>query len=299
MDATVDLLHRVSRATLTIEAQIPGTHASAAILGQVRNGSGTLVDDHGTVLTANYVVVGAESVAMVDVEGRRHEGHVVAHDYATGIAVLRGSFHGVPPVRPGSSEGMELGADVFLTACVNGDERRVSAGALSSLDPFDAYWEYRLERALWTTCSNPGLGGGPVCNPRGEMVGVVALNIGLIGRATLAIPAENYFAHAADLLSNGRRTSGLKRAWIGVFCHSLHDQAVIAGVIPGSPADRAGFKPGDIVRAVNDDRVVERHEFYNALWALKPGALVEIEVVRNGTPTHLPVASIDAEEFFA
>ena len=75
---------------------------------------------------------------------------------------------------------------------------RVSNGAVSYIGPFDANWEYVLDRAVMTTAMNPGLGGGPLLDPRGEVLGVVSLNLNEIGRFSLAIPI--YSGWTSDLV---------------------------------------------------------------------------------------------------
>lgn len=299
MDGSIDLLHRVARATVTISAEIPTGHASVAILGSNRFGTGAVVDAAGLIVTVNYVVVGAETVGIVDTEGNSGEAAVVAHDYDSGIAVLSTSRIDVEPLPPCVGEGPAPGDDVFLLASAGADERRSNSGIVTSLDSFDAYWEYRLDSAIWLSAANPGLGGGPVCNARGEMVGIASLNLGNIGRVTLAIPAGNYFSHADELLENGCRTSRRRRAWLGIFCHELPGRTVVAGVIPGSPGDRSGMQPGDIIVSVDDVAVSRRTDVYESIWMRAPGEVVELEIDRDGANSALAVEAADAEEFFA
>jgi S1-C subfamily serine protease len=299
VDGSIDLLRRVARATVTIAAEVPTGHASVAILGSHRFGTGAVVDAAGLIVTVNYVVVGARTVGIVDTFGNSGEAAVVAHDYASGIAVLRTSPIDVEPLPPAAREVPERGDDVFLLASVGGDERRTNAGIVTSLDSFDAYWEYRLDPAIWLSAANPGLGGGPVCNARGEIVGIVSLNLGNIGRATLAIPAGNYFRHADELLANGRRTSRPPRAWLGMFCHELPDRTVVAGVIPGSPGDRSGMQPGDMIVSVGDAAVRRRIDIYERIWAHAPGETIALEIDRDGSNSTLIVEAGDAEDFFA
>jgi len=299
MDADLELLRRVSRATVTVMAQVPTDHASVAVLGAGRLGTGTIVGESGLVVTVNYVVVGATAVGVVDTEGHHREAQIVAHDYASGIAVLRTSSFDVEPLAPAVSDPIACGEDVFVVSSVGGAERRANAGIVMSLDPFDAYWEYCIDPAIWLSAANPGLGGGPVCNARGEIVGVVSLNLGAVGRATLAIPAENYFSHAAEMLSEGRRSSRPRRAWLGMFCHELPDRTVVAGVIPGSPGDRCGMQPGDLIVRVDQVPVSRRLQVYEQIWMRKPGEIVEVEIDREGSLATLNVEAGDAEEFFS
>ena len=161
VDGSIDLLRRVARATVTIAAEIPTGHASVAVLGSSRFGTGTVVDAAGLIVTVNYVVVGAETVGIVDTEGNSGEATIVAHDYASGIAVLRTSPLDIEPLAPAGPGGPERGDDAFLVSSVGGDERRSNVGIVTSLDSFDAYWEYRLDPAIWLSAANPGLGGGP------------------------------------------------------------------------------------------------------------------------------------------
>ena len=299
MDATLELLHGVGRATVTVAAEIPRNHPSVAVLGSSRFGTGSVIDASGLVLTVNYVVVGAGRVSVVDVEGRRHEAALVAQDYATGVAVIRAESLEAPPLAPGRSSAVERGQDVFLVASVGGNERRMNTGVVTSFDAFDAYWEYRLDRALWLSTANPGLGGGPVCNAAGEIVGVVSLNLGQIGRTTLAIPAECFFDHAAEMLAEGRRVTRPRRAWLGMFCHELPDRPVVAGVIPGSPGEASGLQPGDVILSVDRVEVRARTHVYERIWAHGPGEIIEVEIDREGTRETFVVESGDAEEFFS
>jgi hypothetical protein len=109
VEALVDILHRVARATVTVSAEIPSEHRSAAVLGTSRSGTGCVVDDSGLVLTVNYVVLGARSVSVLDIEGRRFEGELVALELGSGGGVARGGGGGggggggpaAPPPRPG------------------------------------------------------------------------------------------------------------------------------------------------------------------------------------------------------
>jgi S1-C subfamily serine protease len=299
VEARVELLNHLAQATLTIAAQIPESHPSVAVLGQSRLGTGAVVDRRGFVLTVNYVVVGAEQVMLVDTRGRQHEGILVAHDYASGIALLRVPGLDLTPLEPGDSTMTRGGADVVTIASVGNEERRSMSAVVTSLDPFDAYWEYRLERALWLSAANPGLGGGPVCDARGRILGIASLNLGAVGRATLAIPAECYFAHANELIEKGRRVSRPRRAWLGLFCQAFPERTVVAGVIPGSPGERFGLEVGDIILRVDRTRITARPELYERIWAHQPGEVVEVDVYRKGERETLRIETGDADEFFS
>lgn len=299
MDAQVRLLQEVSASTVTVAAEIPTSHPSAAVLGTSRAGTGAVIDDAGTVLTVNYVVLGANKVTVSDAEGRSHPARIVAQDFATGIAVVGAATLEGAPMRPGSSRAVRAGQDVFLVGSVGTTERRSANGFVFAVDPFDAYWEYYLDRALWVSAINPGLGGAPLCDGRGRFCGVVSLNLGSVGRATLAIPAEHYYDHAEELHRHGRRVSRPTRAWLGMFCYALPDRTVVAGLVPGAPGERFGLSVGDVIVRVDEEQVTGRHQLYEAIWRRKPGETLELKVFRDGRIASVTVTGGDAEEFFS
>jgi S1-C subfamily serine protease len=301
VDACLRLLHRVAASTVTIAAEIPETNPSVLVLGTSRLGSGTVIDAGGLVLTVNYVVLGADRVTITDIRGDSFEGTVAAQDFASGVAAISVDRPaGFPQALPaGSSADLSTGEDVFTVASAGGEERRAASGIVTSLDPIDAYWEYRLDRSIASTCMTAGLGGAPLCDRFGNVVGVVSLSLGTIGRASLSIPAENFFDHSDELLLHGRRVTRTPRAWMGMFCSGISDQTVVAGLIPGGPGDRGGLRIGDVVVRVDGRPVSSRSQLYQQLWTHGPGETVSIAVYRDGAIATIDVESGDAEEFFA
>jgi serine protease Do len=299
MNASVKLIESVLPSSVGLRARIPETHPSAAILGTERLGSGTYVDAAGLVLTVNYVVLGATELEVMLVDHTTVSGEVVAQDFFTGLAVVRVPGRNHPAVSVTPSSTLALGHDVFILAAAGDAQRRVNSGLVSSLAAFDAYWEYSLERGIRTTAMNPGLGGGGLFSARGHLVGVVALDLGEVGRFTLAIPAELFWDHREELLRYGRRTTRSPRAWLGLFCYELREHVVIAGVLPGAPGERAGLKPGDVVLAIDGTRIHARRALYETIWAHRPGDALTVQVFRQNAVQRLAVVSADVEQFFA
>src|SRR5262249_26824952 len=153
---------------------------------------------------------------------------------------------GLPALALRSTHDLALGEDTFIVASVGEGGARVSSGAVSYLGPFDANWEYVLEHAIMTTAMNPGLGGGPLLDTLGRVVGVASLNLNEIGRFSLSIPAD-YYLNARDDFLGGQRPPSATRAWLGIFCYAVKDHVVIAGLLPGGPGEQAGLKAGDVV----------------------------------------------------
>ena len=298
MDGHVRLLQEVAASTVTVAAEIPADHPSAGVLGTSRTGTGAVVDEEGTVLTVNYIVLGASSLTVTDAAGSTIPARLLAQDFTTGIAAIATDSRSLVPLRPGSSRSVESGQDLFLVSSVGGAERRSASGFVTSLEPFDAYWEYFLDRAIWLSAINPGLGGAPLCDARGRLVGVVSLNLGAVGRATLAIPSEHWFDHDDELRAHGRRTSRAARAWLGMFCYALPDRTVVAGLVPGAPGERSGLVVGDVIVRIGEEQVTGRLQLYEAIWRHSPGETIALKVFRGGQLAEVTIKSGDAEEFF-
>lgn len=300
MNASVRLLERTLPATVHLQVTVPNEHPSCAVLGNERSGSGVVIDADGLIVTVNYVVLGGRDVRVTLFDGREVPGQVVAQDFASGIAIVQAigdDFSCVPVAEDDAA--LVVGDDVFVVASVGDAGRRASSGGITALEQFDANWEYALDRAIFSSTMNPGLGGGPLLDRRGRVIGVVSLNMSEIGRFSLAIPIEHYVAHRDELLRDGRRTSRPSRAWLGVFCYLLRGHVVVAGLLGGGPAEAAGLVQGDVVLAIDEAPITSRRDFYERLWAHRAGDPVRLRVFRDGTPQTVVVASANAEEFFA
>jgi S1-C subfamily serine protease len=300
VNASAKLIDRTVPATVGLRAEIPESHPSAAILGTERHGTGTIFDPSGLVLTVNYIVLGADSIDVTLVTGETVKARSVAQDFASGLAVLALEHGGpLPTVTLCSSQKLCVGQEVFVIASIGAEKRRGNNGCITSLDPFDAYWEYRLERAIHTTAVNPGVGGAPLFDALGRVVGIISLDLGQIGRFTLAVPCEHFLDNREELLRFGKRTSVSLRAWVGFYCYASNDAVVVAGVFPGAPAENAGLKAGDVVVSVNGRSVGSRAELYTSLWRHTAGDQLTFEVFRERQLMSIPVESGSIEEFFA
>ena len=299
MNASLKLLQSVLPTSVGLRVKIPSAHPSAQILGTDRMGSGTLIDPSGIVLTVNYVALGADTIEVTLLDETRLSGQVIAQDFFSGLAAIKIPGDGYPVARWTSAEGLRTGQEVFIVASAGGSQRRVNSGAISSLEPFDAFWEFQLQRGIMTTAMNPGLGGGGLFTNRGEIVGIVSLDLNEVGRYTLGIPTEHFFTHREELLRYGKRVSRPPRAWIGFYCYMLREHVVIAGVLPGTPGERAGLRPGDVVLSVDDIPIGVRCDLYQRLWEHKPGEMIRFHVFRDNAVVEVEVQAADAESFFA
>jgi serine protease Do len=158
-----------------------------------------------------------------------------------------------------------------------------------------------LERCLCVTAGslNIGMSGGPVCNARGELVGVSYLNFADMGRAILAIPGECVLQTRDELIKFGKRVTAPSKAWIGVLSYTLREHVVIAGVMPGGPGEKAGLQQGDLVITVDGNDINERRALYESLRNHGPGDMVKFKVLRNNRVMNIDIPAVRAEDYFA
>ncbi|TMQ19382.1 MAG: serine protease [Candidatus Rokuibacteriota bacterium] len=298
MDAPVEFVKTLLPTIVNIHATVPKQHPSTRILGDERMGSGVVVDASGLVLTVNYVVMGASTIDVAPLKGRRARAEVVAQDFELGFAVLRVKRQGLTPAPLGAARAPERGDPVISIASSGVREVRVGGGLVTYLGEFEAYWEYLLDRGLVTSAPNPGFGGGGLFTLGGRLIGVLSLNLNEIARSSLAIPVDCYQEHAEEMLRYGRVVSRPRRAWLGVFAHALEDGVIIAGLVPGSPADKGGLREGDMIMSVNAEEISSRRDLYMRLWRHEPGERLTLEVMRDNAVRRLEVTGGDRAEFF-
>ena len=297
MDVSVEFARHLLGAVVNLHAMVPKAHPSSRILGNERVGSGVIVDASGLILTVNYVVMGANTVDVGFVKGRRVKAEVVAQDFEVGLAVVRMKRAGLSAVPLATGE-VSSGDPVVAVASTGAQERRIGGGLVTYLGEFEAYWEYLLDEGIVTSAQNPGFGGGGLFSMTGALLGVLYLNLNEIVRCSLAIPADHYRAHADELLRYGRVVSRPKRAWLGVFAHAVDEGVVVAGIVPEGPGDRGGLREGDVIVSLNAEEVPSRKELYLSLWRHAPGERLTLEVMRDNRLRRVEVTSGDRAEFF-
>jgi S1-C subfamily serine protease len=298
MDAPVPLVKRLLESVVNLHVTVPRDHPSAAILGDERVGSGVVVDESGLILTVNYVVMGASTMQVSFLKGRRAKAELVAIDYETGLALVRVKRQGLKPAALAPTESLERGAAVVAVGSTGPQERRAGGGHITYLGEFEAYWEYLLDRGIVTSAANPGHGGGGLFDLAGRLIGILYLNLNEIARSSLAIPVDAFQAHETELVRYGRVVSRPKRAWLGVFAHALEEGVVVAGVVPGGPCERAGLREGDLIVSFDAEEVGSRRDLYARLWRHEPGEKIHIEVMRENKVCRFEVTGGDRAEFF-
>ena len=293
MDAPVTVPRNVVPSVVFLRCEVPAAHPSAAMLGTERLGTGVAVAED-RVLTAHYLVLGASSLEVVCFDGRPRAVRRTLVDHETGFAVL--DLDG-PPVAPARiSADPRPGLPVFLISCTAERERKGTTGHVTRIGPFEAFWEYMLDRAIITTAINPGLAGAPLFDPSGALLGLVSLGMTTVGRYSLAIPIDLYLERreAMDEGAPGRRA----RAWIGFYPQGFDGGVVVSGVVANGPAAAAGLLSGDLVLSVDGERVTTLRELYGAIWKKGPGEALRLQVLRESAIRSVEITGGDRESFY-
>ena len=281
-----------------INCTVPDEHPSAAILGTERSGSGVVVETGGYVLTVGYVVMGAGDLNVVSSKGEGFEGRIVRMDHDSGLAMIQAPGLNGPAAQAGPSAEMETGDPIVLLASNGEGEIRGSSGFITDVGPFDAHWEYMLDRAIKSTAMNPGLGGGALISMDGKVCGTVSLNLHLIGTCSLSIPIDLYLAQRGKFLGHREGEEKPHRPWLGLFLQPVEKGVLVAGVVPGGPAEESGILTGEIVLYLNGEEVDSRRAFYQRLWEGAAGDEITLTLYREKSFRTVQVTSKSRAEFY-
>jgi serine protease Do/serine protease DegQ len=257
-------------------------------------GSGVIVDAaRGYVLTNHHVIRDAEQAIVTLRDRRQFQAKLVGADPGTDIAVLQIEPQSLTALRFGDSDQLRVGDYVIAIGNPFGIGQTVTSGIVSALGRTGLTPE-GYEDFIQTDASiNPGNSGGALVNLRGELVGINTAIIGPAGGNIgigFAVPANMARAVMAQIVRHGE----VRRGRLGIemvdlnpelarkFGVSSLDGALIAGVQPGSPAERAGLREGDVVTALGGRPIRNAAELRARLGLTAVGEEVELRVTRNG-----------------
>jgi S1-C subfamily serine protease len=231
--------------------------------------------------------------------GEQLPARVVARDFITNLGVVQIDGRGHPHIDPVSSQECELGQEIFIVSSLGGEKRCADTGIITYLGPYDAPWEFVLERCVCVTASalNIGLSGGPICNSKGQLVAVCYLNFADLVRPVLGIPGECFISGRDELLRHGHRVSIPPRLCLGVLSYTLREHVVIGGVMPGSPGEKAGLRQGDLVLSADGLEIHERKALYDAINRHRPGERVRLRIMRNNQVQNVEISAIIVDDF--
>ena len=262
-------------------------------------GSGFILNEDGYVLTNAHVVTAAEEIIVRTSDRREFVAEVIGADERSDVALLKIDAEGLPAVQIGSARGVQVGEWVLAIGSPFGFEHSATAGIVSAKGrslPTENYVPFiQTDVAI-----NPGNSGGPLFDLGGRVVGVnsqIYSRTGGFMGLSFAIPIDVAMDVAEQLKEKGR----VSRGWLGVLIQDVTRDlaetfdlayprgALVAQVLPGSPAESAGLRAGDIILAFNGVEVPVSSDLPPLVGATKVDVTVEVEVVRDGERQSVPV----------
>lgn len=287
----------IAKAIVRIDSRIPADARTAEGLGRERAGNGVVVDGAGLVLTIGYVILEAKEVTLTTAAGKQIPADVVAYDHETGFGLVRALAPiDAKPIRIGDSATLSEGDPVLVMA--HGGRAQTAGVYIVSLREFAGYWEYLLERAIFTAPPHPNWGGAALIDREGRLVGIGSLLVGDAMRGERTLPGNMFVPIAllkpvmADMLSG--TNSRPRRPWLGMFSSDSEAGVVVTRVAPGGPAQRAGVRAGDVVDGVAGERPRGVADMYRKIWALGgAGVEVPLRIQRQGVGRDITVPSGD------
>ena len=255
-------------------------------------GSGVIVGPEGYILTNHHVVEAADEIELALADGRKAPAKVVGTDPETDLAVLKVDLSGLPAVTFGNPDKLSVGDVVLAIGNPFGVGQTVTMGIVSALGRSHLGIS-TFENFIQTDAAiNPGNSGGALVDASGNLVGINSAIYSRSGGSLgigFAIPANL----AKQVMEQIVRTGSVTRGWIGVEVQDLSAElaesfklsnihgTLIAGVLRGGPADKAGIKPGDILVAVETSEVLDSTSMLNLVAALEPGKQATLKILRN------------------
>jgi Do/DeqQ family serine protease len=306
-----DVVSRVAPAVVTVRAQSVtrvrqdspmldpfeeffGRRAPQRPRRQAALGSGVLVSPDGYILTNNHVVDGARQIDVELTDGRTFRATVVGTDAPSDLAVLKLDARGLPTLPLGDSDRVRVGDVALAVGNPLGVGQTVTMGIVSAKSRATGLGDGGYEDFIQTDAPiNQGNSGGALVNTRGELIGInsqiLSPSGGNIGIG-FAIPANM----ARDVMQQIVRSGAVHRGMLGVTVQGVSSDiaeslglsqvkgALVSTVQPGSPAERAGIRRGDLILAVGGKPVNDSNALRNEVSRHQPGSELALTLWRNG-----------------
>jgi S1-C subfamily serine protease len=302
--AVIGAAETISPAVVNVEVR----HRASGSRGersQEGSGSGFIYTPDGYILTNSHVVHGAVELRVTLTDGREFEGQLVGNDPDTDLAVIRIPAMGLAAGSLGNSQNIRVGQLVVAVGHPYGYQTTVTAGVVSALGRSLRSQSGRLiENVIQTDAAlNPGNSGGPLVTASGDVVGVNTAIIRLAQGLCFAIGSNTARDVAMQLMKEGR----VRRSYIGISGQTISlprrfvvhfglkkDTAVrIGSAEPGSPAERAGLRDGDVIVGFGSQPVAGVDDLYRTLTWDRIGEVVSISVIRHGDKLMIDVIPVE------
>ena len=257
-------------------------------------GSGVVVSANGYILTNFHVIERASEIEVALADGRKLKARIVGADPESDLAILQVKAERLAPITFADAEAAQVGDVVLAIGNPFGVGQTVTMGIVSALGRSHLGIN-TFENFIQTDAAiNPGNSGGALVDVQGNLLGINTAIYSQSGGSLgigFAIPASS----ARNIMEQIIQTGQVTRGWIGVEAQEITPElaesfglpkdtngALIAGVLRGSPADQAGIRPGDVLKAAGGRKVKDPEAMLDLIAALKPGQAAPFAVMREG-----------------
>ena len=263
-------------------------------------GSGVVVSPDGYILTNNHVVEGANDIEVSFGDESQIPARIIGTDARTDVAVVKLNRNGLTPMILADSSAVEVGDVVLAVGNPFGIGRTVTMGIVSATSRGNLGIETEEDFIQTDAAINPGNSGGALVNTRGELIGISTAILSPTGGNLgigFAVPSNK----ARFVMEQIAKSGKVRRGYLGVTIQNLTPElakrlgitndhgALIRDVESGSPAERAGLRPGDVVVEINGKPVTDGRDLQRAASEASPGSAVTLTIIRNGRQNHIPV----------
>ena len=260
--------------------------------GYAGSGSGFVITSDGFILTNSHVAHGADAFRVTLGDGRQMSAQLVGDDPETDLAVLRVDAPELVSARLGDSRTVRVGQLVVAIGNPFGFQATVTAGVVSALGrSLRADGGQLIDNLIQTDAAlNPGNSGGPLVTSHGDVIGVNTAVIAPAQGLCFAIAISTAIYVAGRLIRDGHITRGrigvagqttpIRRRVVRYFDLPLETGVLVAGVEPGSPAQRAGLLPGDLIVALDEEPLPDVDTLHRTLTEATIGRPITLKVVR-------------------
>lgn len=269
-------------------------------------GSGFIVSADGQILTNNHVIEDADKITVTFSDGKTKEAKVIGKDPTFDIAVIKVDGKNLPTIEMGDSDKIRVGET--LVAIGNtlglGLEPTVTVGVLSARNRSVHVQDFNYDGFLQTDASiNPGNSGGPLLDMHGRVIGINTAIIASAQGIGFAIPINMAKQVMNDIVTYGK----VRRGQMGVYLQPITEDiasafdlkdtkgALIADVVPDSPAEKAGLKRGDVITKLDGKEVEDSVKLSAAVRQRMAGDKIQLEVIRGGKTMNFSVTLTEVD----
>ena len=262
------------------------------------SGSGVIIRPDGYIVTNNHVVAGASKISVTLNDNQQYDATIVGTDPATDVAIIKVDAQNLPTLPMGDSDQLRLGEWVLAIGSPLGAQLRstITAGIVSAKGRSmpDGSGEFKIESFIQTDAAvNPGNSGGALVNKKGELVGIntaIVSQTGSYSGYSFAVPVNIVKRVAADLIDFG----SVKRAMLGITMQPIDKKiqeelklnsmngVYIYEVSKGSAAEEAGLKQGDVIIAIDGQKITDGASVQEKVNNYHPGDKAVITYIRDG-----------------